>query len=198
MDKIKKAHFKDFIKSLKQKTRPPTPITPLKSEPWAAVAVILRWGDAIEVMFVKRRRLKGDPWSGQVALPGGRFERKDGNTLNCVIREVKEEVDLKLYKNNIFGVLDIISPLNKPQLNVVAYLAMLENNADVKSGEEISYIFWAPLNQLQETETQVRIYDGDLKTVKAFCYGQEIIWGMTAKLIKKINRLLNDFYMERL
>ena len=40
----------------------------------AAVALVLRPGDAgeLELLLIKRADYEGDPWSGHVALPGGR------------------------------------------------------------------------------------------------------------------------------
>ena len=40
--------------------------------PRAAVAIVLRQGDpGLEFLLIKRAEREGDPWSGQVALPGG-------------------------------------------------------------------------------------------------------------------------------
>ncbi|HEY9478577.1 MAG TPA: hypothetical protein VIP79_00745, partial [Gemmatimonadaceae bacterium] len=42
----------------------------------AAVALILRVGEANEpeLLMIKRAVYEGDPWSGHIALPGGRRE----------------------------------------------------------------------------------------------------------------------------
>ena len=37
----------------------------------AAVAVVLRDVGELQVLLVKRKERLGDPWSGQIALPGG-------------------------------------------------------------------------------------------------------------------------------
>src|SRR6266849_5481188 len=45
----------------------------------AAVALIFQLGkdDALELLFIKRAEYEGDPWSGQIAFPGGRVEAGD-------------------------------------------------------------------------------------------------------------------------
>ena len=38
----------------------------------AAVSMVLREGEELSVLMIKRAVRKSDPWSGQMALPGGR------------------------------------------------------------------------------------------------------------------------------
>ena len=52
-------------------------------------------GDA-EIMFIKRASRKRDPWSGDIALPGGRRDPEDANDCEAAVREVREEVGLDL------------------------------------------------------------------------------------------------------
>ena len=51
----------------------------------AAVALVLapgvQSGGGIELLLIKRAEQPGDPWSGQVALPGGRWEEEDQDLL---------------------------------------------------------------------------------------------------------------------
>ena len=43
----------------------------------AAVAAILRPGDHTEALFILRASREGDPWSGQMAFPGGHKDPED-------------------------------------------------------------------------------------------------------------------------
>lgn len=62
----------------------------------AAVALVLRQRDAdVEALLIRRAERDGDPWSGHMALPGGRVE--PGETpLATAVREAREEVGLDL------------------------------------------------------------------------------------------------------
>ena len=65
--------------------------------PSAAVAAVMRIGLAgAEMLFIERSSKKGDPWSGQMAFPGGRTAALDEHSLATAVRETKEELDLDL------------------------------------------------------------------------------------------------------
>jgi 8-oxo-dGTP pyrophosphatase MutT (NUDIX family) len=64
----------------------------------ASVAILLRCSattDGLDMCLIKRADRKGDRWSGDVALPGGKVD-KDETPLEAVKREVKEEIGLDL------------------------------------------------------------------------------------------------------
>jgi len=63
----------------------------------AAVAVVLRENaGAVEVLLSERAQRPGDPWSGQMAFPGGRAEPHDRDEWETASRETREEIGLDL------------------------------------------------------------------------------------------------------
>ena len=48
-----------------------------------------------EVLFIQRAERPGDPWSGQMAFPGGHREDSD-ISLQAAMRETHEEIGLGL------------------------------------------------------------------------------------------------------
>ena len=65
----------------------------------AAVAAILRPNVGIagyDILFIRRAEYEGDPWSGHMALPGGRVDPQDRDEEAAAIREVHEEVGIDL------------------------------------------------------------------------------------------------------
>ena len=79
----------------------------------AAVALILREtrGDDLELLFIKRAARADDPWSGQIAFPGGRHDATDASLEDTAVRETREEVGLELRRDGaIIGVLDELRP----------------------------------------------------------------------------------------
>ena len=62
----------------------------------ASVALVLRQGNrGCELLLIRRAERPRDPWSGDVALPGGGVEESESD-LEAAIRECQEEVGLNL------------------------------------------------------------------------------------------------------
>ncbi|HEX5633524.1 MAG TPA: hypothetical protein VFX50_09855, partial [Gemmatimonadales bacterium] len=51
--------------------RPPVQVEPSPILRWAAVAIVIA-PDPDSILVLRRAERAGDPWSGQMALPGGR------------------------------------------------------------------------------------------------------------------------------
>src|SRR6478752_6570976 len=82
--------------------RPPTPDDGDASLIWAAVAAVLVPSpDA--VLLIRRAERAGDPWSGHMALPGGRREPEDADLVETARRETFEEVGLQLARSDLLG-----------------------------------------------------------------------------------------------
>src|SRR2546430_16517061 len=64
-----------------------------------AVVAILLWdepGRGLQTLLVQRAEREGDPWSGQIGLPGGQVKQGDETPGAALHREVEEEVGIKL------------------------------------------------------------------------------------------------------
>ena len=73
----------------------------------ASVAVVLReQGPGAELLFIERAKHEGDPWSGQMAFPGGRVDAGDTSERHTAQRETFEEVGLSLQEAEYLGRLD--------------------------------------------------------------------------------------------
>ena len=66
----------------------------------ASVALIYRGANIREgeLFFIQRARREGDPWSGDMAFPGGRLERSDTSSRHTAMRETLEETGLDLFQ----------------------------------------------------------------------------------------------------
>ena len=65
----------------------------------AAVALIFTEKEK-RLLIVKRSEHPDDPWSGHLALPGGKSESCDSDLLDTCIRETREECGIELKRND--------------------------------------------------------------------------------------------------
>jgi len=170
-----------------------------RDEPFleAAVALILRpTAHGVELLFIKRATRDDDPWSGQIALPGGRFDMDDESLEATAVRETFEEVDLDLRTHGtIIGSLDEVRPRTPvlPPVIVRPYVAIVGADVALVPSVEVAELFWAPLDRVfdphatRETEIVVR----GLKTKRpAIHYRGHIIWGMTEQILRSLAAII--------
>jgi len=165
----------------------------------AAVALILRAeGTSLELLMIKRAVYEGDPWSGQVALPGGRREEGDATLEQTAIRETREEtaVDLAAH-GRILGRLDELLPATPvlPRIAIAPYVAALAAASALVPSPEVDAAFWVPLDALRdpgawtEVELQVR---GARRSFPAFLYNEYVIWGLTERILRQFLERLGE------
>ncbi len=127
----------------------------------ASVALII---DGDKFLLIKRAERNNDPWSGQMALPGG--HRNAGEScIDTAKRETLEEVGIKINIENFIGVFTTLYG----KLSVAAFTASCKNN-DVTIDEEINAYFWAPFGEL-------------VRDNSSYTYKKYLIFGLTYRII---------------
>jgi 8-oxo-dGTP pyrophosphatase MutT (NUDIX family) len=154
----------------------------------AAVALILIERQGLEALFIKRAARVGDPWSGQVALPGGRYEPEDRDLITTSIRETREETGVDLTRAERLGVLDDLYPRTPtlPPVRVRPFVFTIPTAPPLAVSEEVQRAFWVPLAQLGEpaVRREVKlIVRGEHRVFPAYDLGEDVIWGMTERIL---------------
>jgi 8-oxo-dGTP pyrophosphatase MutT (NUDIX family) len=176
-----------------------TPQSAERDEPFkeAAVALILRplADDDAELLFIRRAQRVGDPWSGQIGLPGGRFEPADASLEETALRETLEEVGLDLRaEGRVLGMLDEIRPRTPvlPPIIVRPYVVVVERTPELVLSDEVAEVRWVRVSELfvpgARVSTEVSVRDFRMR-VDAFQHGDFTIWGMTERILSTFDGL---------
>ncbi|MGA2310307.1 MAG: CoA pyrophosphatase [Candidatus Bathyarchaeia archaeon] len=150
----------------------------------ASVALILKLESGRpHVLLVRRVQNSRDPWSGQMALPGGKREPKDKNLKETVIRETLEETNINLLQNCEFlGVMRVFQSKPRPEIKVLPFAILTENEPSIILNEkELEEYLWIPLEELVRNRTTAKFSFGE---VPAFIVGGTIIWGLTYRIVE--------------
>ena len=163
----------------------------------AAVALILHeTPEGLEALLIKRAERSGDPWSGQVALPGGRREPGDADLLATALRETREETGIELAGAEQLGRLDDLYPRTPtlPPVVVRPYVFAVGARPALVPDVEVERAFWVPLRRLAEPGVRRKVtltVRGVERTFPAYQVGDDVIWGMTERIITPFVELVS-------
>lgn len=155
----------------------------------AAVAIVLVPGArGLDVLFIERAAREGDPWSGQIAFPGGRWEPADPDLQATAIRETREETAIDLEHAERLGWLDDLHPQSPllPPVVVRPYVFALPERPPHAPSPEVREAFWVGMHELRAPHVygSVTVHPhGVPLVVSAYVLGGRTIWGMTERIL---------------
>lgn len=163
---------------------------------WAAVAIIVA-ADPASILVIRRAEREGDPWSGQMALPGGRRDPGDADLEHTARRETWEEVGITLAVGSALGALDDFAP-STPMLPPVAvrpFVFHLDHRPALTLSDEVDTADWVLLDQLRDpvnySETTVVARGMEFRR-PAYHTPCGVVWGLTERLLTQFLHLLSD------
>ena len=166
----------------------------------AAILLLLRRrGDGEpEVLMIKRADAEGDPWSGHIALPGGRMEPADADLSATAVRETLEETGVDVARHGrLLGSLDDLMPRSPTLAPIVIrpYLALVRADVTLVLSHEVADAFWVSLSQLRAPaawgtgDVDVR---GTTRRVTVFQHGGHTVWGLTERVLRQFLSYVGD------
>ena len=170
----------------------------------SAVAVVLDDKDPAQAsfLFIKRAEFEGDPWSGHMAFPGGRFDEGDRNGLSTAIREMAEEVgfdvedaDSKRDVNpRVVGRLSDVRTsrrvIARPMI-ISPYVFMVDSRPELIPNYEVAETLWIPYAFFadQDNRDELKFEHAGMKiTLPCYRYDGRVIWGLTLAVIDDLMR----------
>ena len=159
----------------------------------AAVAMVLApEQEDLHVLLIKRAEHPADPWSGHMALPGGRHDQGDGDLSETAIRETAEEVgiDLAAHGELISRLDDLQATARGRNLDMVItpFLFALDRPLPTVPDEsEVAAALWIPMRVFHDAAHHGQITferDGMRTDYPAFLYEGHKVWGLTYRIIR--------------
>ena len=173
--------------------------TPNASTRQAAVAVVLReFSTGPEVLFIKRAIKAGDPWSGQMAFPGGHRDETDPGLKEAAMRETFEEVGLDLTNADYLGALDQqrAAPRGRRlDMLIAPHVFAITGDPELSMNYEVDEVVWAPLAPMLQNalhDTQTLSITGTPTVFNGYrLSGGHFVWGLTYRMLKDFFRTLD-------
>ena len=164
----------------------------------AAVALVLKDAPGgLELLFIRRADDPRDPWSGQIAFPGGRSEPRDRDLEATAVRETLEEtcLDLGVHGESL-GPLDEVQAMARMQrldLVISPFVFRLRGPGEASPGHEVGGIHWIAIDALlDEGARSTTEYGQDGATVQFPCLRLDgvVIWGLTYRILGDLTERL--------
>lgn len=155
------------------------------------IALRLRADGEPELLMIKRADAEGDPWSGHIALPGGRQEPRDADLAATAVRETLEETGVDVASDGrLLGHLDDLMPRSPTLVPIVIrpYVALVRYDVEIVASREVAAAFWVSLSALSAPAAwsvgtvQVR---GAARRVSIFQHGEYTVWGLTERVLRQ-------------
>ncbi len=160
-----------------------------------AVVAILLWdepGRGLQTLLVQRAEREGDPWSGQIGLPGGRVKQGAETPRTALHREVDEEVGIKLEEVGVeLGSLSVGHPMRRLEMRVQPWVYGLRIKPRVSISSEIAGFFWTNLADLPTKNKMSEITIRNKPwSVESFVVEGKIVWGFTYRVLTELLPIL--------
>jgi 8-oxo-dGTP pyrophosphatase MutT (NUDIX family) len=147
------------------------------------------------VLFIKRKERVGDPWSGQMAFPGGFSSAADSSLEATARRETEEETGIVLADAGVLlGVLDDVSPRTPylPPLVVTPYVFLVAEPLAARPGPEAETAIWLSVRDLFDPGKRKHFglnLPGEVREFEAIVIGDCTIWGLTERVLQQLKEV---------
>lgn len=166
----------------------------------AAVSLVLRESDAgVEALFIERVKHSNDPWSGQMAFPGGMVEDHDADARRAAERETAEEVGVDLSKGTYLGRLNDQQGRHRGHdqgIVVCGYVYAVPPLTEVNHNYEVEEVVWVPIDRFLDaryytTVVHPSVPDENYPGVLVGEKHHQVVWGLTRRFMASFFSTVN-------
>ena len=164
----------------------------------ASVALALAGAEsALTLAMILRAERPGDPWSGQMALPGGRADPGDASPAAVAERETNEELGIVLRRDQLIAPLED-HPVRRGGVDIGLRLYPFVYHLGAERpafhpNHEVAQGFWVPLRDLADPARWRRHRferGGQDFDFPAIAFERQVIWGVTYRVLAEFFRCL--------
>jgi 8-oxo-dGTP pyrophosphatase MutT (NUDIX family) len=155
----------------------------------AAVALLLAETECGgQILFIERATHPGDPWSGNIAFPGGKVEPDDRDPRHAAERETMEELAIDLSKAEYLGRLSDFDGAHLPVL-LSCFVYGVPPALSFELSDEVKDVFWVPVACLMDLERHGQhqfTFSGDQfesPCIRLPVPDKPVLWGLTFRLL---------------
>lgn len=165
----------------------------------AAVSIILRDSAmGTEFLMMQRAYDERDPWSGQMAFPGGKIDPCDDTVYDAAVRETDEEVSVQLRNDDYIGQIDDcygIAVNGEYRVHVSCYVFKPNHAIEPVGNYEVADLVWVPFSVMTEVDRR-HILDHPADSSMNFPAvmlnkdKNQILWGLSLRMVLSLFELL--------
>ncbi len=162
----------------------------------AVAAVLVPDGASARLLLIRRAEHPNDPWSGHMALPGGRFEPTDADLLATAVRESREELSLDLQNADLLGSLDDVEAVARGRrvgMMIRPYVFAVDRMPELQPNYEVAEYLWPRIDPIFFGESDTEFpwqYQGALWKLPAWRVEGHTVWGLTHRMLSGFFELL--------
>jgi 8-oxo-dGTP pyrophosphatase MutT (NUDIX family) len=156
----------------------------------AAVLAIIHYHESRPYIFLTKRGADLRSHKGEISFPGGRHSKGDATLLHTALRETEEEVGIIFQPEDVLGSLQPVRTMTSNHF-IVPFVAVQDMLPKVRvSAVEVAEVLDVPLIETLLTMEPDREHFTLSKTAVRFTYGDNVVWGATARIMKQLHELL--------
>jgi 8-oxo-dGTP pyrophosphatase MutT (NUDIX family) len=152
-------------------------------EDYASVAMLIY--QEKELIFIKRSE-DLPTHKGHIAFPGGKKEASDQSIVHTAIREATEEL---LIDSKSITPIGILNPIDTVEYRFLVFpiVGRIDKKPESFNDSEVQEVYFVSIDELKNEKKW--IFRGLYDTDWIFKIDNEILWGATAKMVRRLLRI---------
>ena len=159
----------------------------------AGVLLLLYPKDGQLCVLLNKRTNDVEHHKGEISFPGGQKDEEDATLRDTALRETNEEMGIRPEDVDLLGELDDMPTSSR--FLISTHVGTIPYPYKFKPSEtEVAEVLEVPILSLMDDDAvrdEVRIVEGELVSSPSYSYGGHVIFGATARVLKRFIELLD-------